>query len=129
MIEKMATLPGNIIGFRAAGQVTAEDFTQTVLPEVKAHMTTHEELNYMLYLETDLKNFSVGAWLQDGWLGLKNLTNWNRSAIISNSETLKGVTDVFSKIMPGVFRVYPFDQEREAINWVSGFGDNAKQTS
>ncbi|MBW8360748.1 MAG: STAS/SEC14 domain-containing protein [Kaistella sp.] len=119
MISKINDLPGNMIGFRATGDVTAEDFQNTVIPEVKEFLKTQDQLNYMLVLDTDVKNFTSGAWISDAWLGLKELTKWNRSAIISDSKTIKVVTDIFSKVMIGEFKVFEHSDYDAAVAWVS----------
>ena len=62
----------------------------------------------------------MGAWLQDALLGVKHITKWNRAAIISDSETVIGFTDVFSKLMPGEFRGYHKADYNKAVDWVSG---------
>ncbi|MCH5597886.1 SpoIIAA family protein [Niabella ginsengisoli] len=119
MIEKIENVPPNVIAFRAYGDVTAEDFKNTMIPLVDEHMKTNTGLNYVLHLNTDITRFSGGAWLQDTWLRLKHFTDCHRAAIISDSHTIQKFTDVFSKVMPGEFRFYPIAQEQQAIHWVS----------
>lgn len=119
MISKINDLPANMIGFRATGDVTAEDFQNTVIPDVKEFLKTQDNLNYMLVLDTDVKNFTSGAWISDAWLGLKELTKWNRSAIISDSQTIKVLTDIFSKVMIGEFKVFEHSEYDRAVAWVS----------
>ena len=81
------------------GEVTKEDFEKLVIPRVKEKVEQFGELNYLLYLDTDLDNFTMGAWLEDLLLGLKNLTNWNRSAIVTDKEGIRDFTSVFSVLM------------------------------
>ena len=126
MIEQVSSLPNKVIGFRAIGEVTANDLKDILIPAVDEHLKTNKELNYLLYLDTDIKNFTAGAWVQDSWLGMKHLLKWNRAAIISDSGTIKNFTDVFSKVMPGEFRVYTHDQEAEALSWVSETTDTPR---
>ena len=114
------TAPDNMVAFRATGEVTKEDFVNIVIPQSKAAMEQNGELNYLLVLDTDLKNFTMGAWIQDAALGLKALTKWNRAAIVSDKESIRTFTDVFSKFVPGEFRGYEHDELEEAIAWVSG---------
>lgn len=119
MIIPIKPLPDNVIGFTAAEDVTADDFKNTVIPAVEEFMKDHKDLNYLLSLNTSITNFTVGSWLQDALLGLKNMTNWNRAAILTESKGIKIFTDVFSKVMPGEFRVYSHDNEGDAIHWLS----------
>lgn len=119
MITQLENMPPNAVGFKAEGTITKEDFEQTVNPSVKASIEKNGKLNYLLVLDTDLGNFSAGAWLQDALLGIKHLTKWNRAAIVSDSEGVKKFTDAFSILVPGEFKGFSKSEQQEAIKWVS----------
>ncbi len=118
MIQQITDLPENMVGFRASGEVTKDDF-DIVLKRVEEIVEKTGKLNYLLYLETSPANFTIGAWVKDGLLGVQNLTKWNRAAIVSDSEIVKKFTDVFSDIMPGEFKGFEMDDLQHAIDWTS----------
>lgn len=108
-----------MVGFRATGKVTREDFDKVVIPAVNDLVARTNELNYLMVIDTDLKNFSIGAWWKDALMGLKNITKWRRAAIVSGSEGIRQFTDIFSAIVPGEFKGFePYDLE-SAIYWVA----------
>ena len=74
MITQINDLPTNMVGFRASGEVTKEDF-EPVLKQVEELVERTDKLNYLLVLDTSPKDFTAGAWLQDGLLGIKNRPN------------------------------------------------------
>jgi hypothetical protein len=117
MITIIPEAPENVAAFSATGEVTKEDFESVVIPLVKAKVDEFEELNYLLYLDTDLSNFTMGAWLQDALLGLKNLTKWNRTAIVTDKEGVQNFTDIFSVLMPGEFKSFPKENLYNALYW------------
>lgn len=119
MIVQIPDLPDTMVGFRADGEVTKDDF-EVVKHQVASLVEKTGKLNYLLFLDTSPSEFTAGAWLQDALLGIKNITKWNRAAIISDSETVINFTDVFSKLMPGEFRGYHKADYDEAVDWVSG---------
>ncbi len=118
MIQQITDLPKNIVGFRASGEVTKDDF-DIVLKKVEEIVEKTGKLNYLLYLDTSPANFTIGAWMKDGLVGVQNLTKWNRAAIVSDSEIIKKFTDVFSDIMPGEFKGFEMDDLQHAIDWTS----------
>lgn len=120
MISQFKNIPNTMVGFRASQEVTKDDFDQVVLPAVAELVQRTDELNYMLVLDTPLKNFTIGAWIKDAMLGLNNLSKWNRVAIVSDSESLNTFTNMFSKVVPGEFRGYTPDELENAVDWVSG---------
>jgi len=120
MITQLTDVPGNIAAFRASGHVDKKDFEEVVLPAVNAMVTKYNELNYLLWMDTPLKNFSGGAWMEDLLLGIKKLTKWHRAAIVTDSDAINWFTDVFSFLAPGEFKGFYPEQLPTAIEWVSG---------
>jgi len=120
MIEQLAGVPDNVAAFRASGEVTKKDFTETVIPVVNNLVKKYDELNYLMLIDTPLTNFSGGAWIEDIVLGFKKLTKWNRVAILTEMDTLNWLTDVFSYLVPGEYKGFYPEQLPAAMEWVSG---------
>lgn len=119
MVEQIKNLPGNMVGFRAMAMVTKEDFENIVTPEVEKIVAKTGELNFMLVLDTNVKDFTVGAWMQDALLGLKNLTKWHRAAIVTDDTAIHQFTAVFSALVPGEFKGFKKIDMDLAVAWVS----------
>jgi hypothetical protein len=126
MIEQIENLPSNMVGFRATATVTKEDFEQQVMPRVEALVAQTGKLNYMLVLDTNVADFTAGAWMQDALLGLKNLTKWNRAAIVTDDTAIHNFTTVFSALMPGEFKGFKKIDMDIAVNWVSEKSDKTE---
>ncbi|RZJ39526.1 MAG: STAS/SEC14 domain-containing protein, partial [Chryseobacterium sp.] len=114
-----AGAPNNIAAFRATGEVTKENYQTVVLPEIERLLKQINHINFLLVLDTELENFTTGAWMQDALLGLKNLAKWNRSAIVTDFDTIISFTNGFSYIVPGEFKGFKKSEFDEAVTWVS----------
>jgi hypothetical protein len=119
MIQRISSLPETMVGFRAVGEVTKEDFDHIVIPAVKEIVEKTGQLNYLLVIDTSIENFTAGAWVKDAILGIKNLTQWQRAAIVSDSKAIKKFTDFFSMLIPGEFKGFDHESLQEAIDWTS----------
>jgi hypothetical protein len=119
MIHLETNTPNNIAAFRATGEVTKEDYQNVVIPEVERVISEIGHINFLLYLDTDIENFSAGAWLQDALLGLKNIAKWNRAAIVTDSDAVIKFTSGFSYLVPGEFKGFKKEEYNQAITWVS----------
>jgi hypothetical protein len=119
MIHQIDTTD-NIVAFRALAEVTKEDFLTVVVPAVEHLVKQTNEINFLLVLDTDIKNFTAGAWLEDALLGLKHLGKWNRAAIITDTEEIISFTNGFSYIVPGEFKGFKKVDFNKALNWVEG---------
>ncbi|OJX49778.1 MAG: STAS/SEC14 domain-containing protein [Flavobacterium sp. 38-13] len=119
MIEILPSLPKNIAAFRATGKVTKEDYQKVMAPRVNELVSNTGELNFFFLIDTELGDFTLGAWFQDALLGLKHLASWKRAAIVIDSPQARKFTDEFSILAPGEFRGYPKEQYSEALEWVT----------
>ena len=119
MIYKIDTSE-NVVAFRALAEVTKEDFQRVVVPAIEQIIKEINEINFLLLLDTDIQNFTVGAWLEDAMIGLKHLGKWNRAAIVCDSDAIISFTNGFSYIAPGEFRGFKKEALNKALNWVEG---------
>ena len=120
MIKQLLDAPDNVAAFTANGEVSAGDFETIILPVCRQKAEQYGELNYLLQLQNDTPNFTIGAWFNDMVLGLQNLTKWNRAAIVTDKQFIHDITAVFSKVMPGEFKGYNHDELSNALQWCAG---------
>jgi hypothetical protein len=114
--------PQNVVAFRATGEVTQDDYKNVIVPAIENLVKRIDEINFLFLIDTDLENFTAAAWMQDAWVGLKNLGKWNRSAIVTDSERAISFTNGFSYMVPGEFKGFKKEAFDEAMNWVEGNG-------
>ena len=119
MIELITPTPSNVIGFKASGEITSDDYEKVVFPQVKKQVKAVSELNYVFVIDTNLKSFSGGAWVQDAWLGLKELAHWHRVAIVSDEERIRKFTDTAGNFVPGEYKGFSMSELNQAINWAA----------
>lgn len=118
MIQILPSIPKNIAAFRATGKVTKDDYQQVMVPRVNELVNSYGELNFFFVIDTELKDFTLGAWFQDALLGLRHLASWKRAAIIIDNPAAIRFTDAFSILAPGEFRGFSKDQYSEALEWI-----------
>jgi hypothetical protein len=118
MINQITDVPANMVAFRASGEVTKDDF-DVVFKKVEELVKNTGKLNYLLVLQNSPADFTAGAWLQDALLGIKNITKWNRAAIVTDSQGVIVFTDAFSKLMPGEFKGFYKEEYNTAVDWTA----------
>lgn len=119
MIETLNDTPDNVAGFRATGKVTKDDYKTVIEPHVEKLAKENDEVNFLMLMDTDFENYTAGAISQDMLLGFKELTKWNRVAVVSDSENLIKATNAFSVLAPGSYKGFLKEEYLDAINWVS----------
>lgn len=119
MLQIMEDMPANVVGVRALGKVTEEDYKQTLAPALKKVSEEFGEINFLMIFETDLKNFTYGAWMQDAKVSLKHFTKWNRIAIVSDQLVVENLSYVFNYISPAKSKGFPIADIGLAKSWIS----------
>ncbi|MDQ6901766.1 MAG: STAS/SEC14 domain-containing protein [Bacteroidota bacterium] len=119
MIEVINGLPQHVAAFRATGLVSREDYQKLINPIVKKIVTTFGKVNYMLVLQTPLKNYTLSAWIEDASLGLRHLSKWKKIAIVSDKQGIVNFTNTFGKLNPGETRGFRMEDLGLAEQWVS----------
>jgi hypothetical protein len=119
MLQFIRDLEPHVVGIHAVGEVTKEDIETVLIPRIDDLVKRQGEINYLLVLETDVKNFTVGAWWDDLKLGLKNFTKWNKIAIVSDQKGVEWFSDAFRFFIPGKSKGFSLDQLDEAVKWIT----------
>src|SRR5436190_3269292 len=119
MITQLQNTPDNVAGFRATGEITKEDYQNVIIPRIDELVKEKDEINFLFLIDTELKEFTAGAWLQDALIGIKHLTKWKRAAIVTDNEGAIKFTDAFSLVAPGEFKGFRKSEYENALNWVS----------
>ena len=119
-MNEIRDVPENVFAVIASGDVTTEDYKSVMLPGLEAQSVKQDKINFILVLDTDISNLSIGAWIQDMWAGIKHLTNWNRVAIVTDQKGVEKFTDMFSYVVPGEFKGFPLAELNNAKSWAAG---------
>ncbi|MBS1686722.1 MAG: STAS/SEC14 domain-containing protein [Bacteroidetes bacterium] len=119
MVTQIAGLAGNTVGFTFTGDITKEQYDTIIMPAIEQARGSGEHINMLLVINTDLSNFTAGAWTKDALVSLKNLTRFNKVAVVSDSHLVKNVTAMANVIVPGDYKYFLPTEESEAKVWVS----------
>jgi hypothetical protein len=120
MLKLINDLPPHIAGIHAFNNVTETEYEDALTPLFDDLIKRNNEINFVLVLETDIRNFTSGAWCGNTKIGFKYFFKWNRVAIVTDQERVLGYSDLFKYIIPGKFKKFPLDALDKAIRWVSG---------
>ncbi|GAA4313084.1 STAS/SEC14 domain-containing protein [Mucilaginibacter gynuensis] len=119
MLQFINDMPVHVVGIHAVGKVTREDIDTVLIPHLNNMVEQHGEINYLLVLETDIKNFTAGALWQDIKIGLKHFTKWNKIAVVTDQKGVEQFSNWFRILIPGKSRGFPLERLDEAIKWIA----------
>lgn len=119
MVKQIPDLPDNVLGFRAKGTVTANDYESVIIPAVEALFSRQSKVRFLYHLGEDFSGFEAAAVWDDAKLGLKHLAGWEKMAVVSDVEWIRAGIKVFGLAIPGHVRVFHNRELAEATRWVT----------
>ena len=118
MIKLIPGLPDNVLGFEASGSVTAEDYESVLIPAVEKKLTEQKKIRLLYYLGSDFSDFEFGAMWDDAKIGLQHLTAWERIAVVTDIDWIRGAVKIFGFAMPGKVCVFENNDLEKAKEWL-----------
>jgi SpoIIAA-like len=115
-------LPAGVLGFRASGKVTSDEYREMMEP-IYAALERGEKLNIYFELADDFHGLDWGALVQDmkaaGSVGLKHRSSWERMALVTDVDWVRYGASAFGWLAPGELRLFEPATRDEARGWVS----------
>jgi len=118
MIELIPGLPPGTLGFRAHGQVTADDCERVIVPDVEAAFALNRKLRLLYLTAGDFVGFDPGAVWNDVKLGARHFSGWERIALVTDVPWLQLAAGTMGFMVPGKFRLFPVAELSEAKRWI-----------
>ena len=119
MLTLISNLPPFAVGVTAQGEITKKDFETVMIPALEKASKECPAINFMMVFETSVKNFTVGAWLQDVKVNVGFFLKWNKIAIVCNENFLQKISTISNVIIPGEVKNFELHQLQAAEEWIS----------
>jgi hypothetical protein len=119
MIEVMTDLPDRVLGLRARGEVSAQDYRTVLVPAIEEKLTKHKKARLLYVLGDDFEGYTGGAAWEDAKVGMKHLTAFERVAVVTDVDWIEKMIKAFGFVIPGEVRVFDDDDLEEARLWIS----------
>ena len=122
MIAQLRDLPPGVIGFRASGKMTRDEYQQMMQPIYRA-LERGERLNIYFELGQDFEGLDLGALWEDlraaGSVGLKHRSSWQKMAVVTDKNWIRHGAAVFGPLAPGELRLFDVHEADEARAWIA----------
>jgi len=119
MLKPIADLPEGVIGFEALGRIEATDYSDVLMPAVRALAEQDRDVRIVLVFAA-WDGMSPRATWEDLKLGVGNLSRWKRIALVTDLDWMITVTSLFGWMTPGELKRFPIAERDRAIAWASG---------
>ena len=125
MVERLADLPEDVLGFRATGTITRDEYRELMEP-IYATLERGEKLNIYFELADAFHGLDLGALWEDmkaaGSVGLKHRSSWQRMAVVTDKDWIRHAAAAAGWLAPGELRLFAPGETAAAKAWVAGSG-------
>jgi hypothetical protein len=118
MLERIADLPDNVLGFVAKGKLTGDDYTTVLIPAVDTMLASHDKIRLLFVFGTEFDGLTGGAIWEDTRVGFGHVTRWEKIAVVTDTEWLRHAVDIFGYLIPGEVKGYTSAELPDARAWV-----------
>jgi SpoIIAA-like len=123
VIEPLEDLPAGVIGFRATGHVTRDEYRDVLLPAMREQAEAGE-VRLVFAIGPGFEEFEAGAMWEDTkvgvTLGIGHHSAWKRCALATDEEWVAKAFHMFAWMAPGEVETFRLDELDEAKEWAAG---------
>lgn len=120
MIEQIDDVPADIFGVRAVGTLTAEDYATVIAPVVDDATRERKRLRCLVEVGPDFTGVTPAAAWEDVRLGLRAMRSFDGCAVLTDSDAIRGASQVAGFLMPCPVRVFELGERAAAVEWLTG---------
>ena len=119
MIVELGGFADDIVAVQAQGQVTGDDYTETLVPAVERRLERFDKVRLLYQIGPDFKRFTTTALWEDTRVGLHHLHAFERIAVVTDTGWIGKLVKTIAPTMPGKLRCFSLDEIDTATNWIS----------
>lgn len=128
MIEPIDGLPDGVLGLRAKGEVTEDDYKNVVEPLFDEVHRKGERVQFLFDFPPEFESFSVGAAWEDFKLGMRYMRLVERCAVVSDKGWIRAATKGASLVTPAAVRTFDEGGFQGAVGWLGEAAGGATLT-
>jgi hypothetical protein len=119
MLQLLHDMPPFVVAVRATGKVTKDDFDKVLLPAFDRVARAYDGIHFLLVLDNDISDFTLGAWWDDMKAGIQHFTKWKKIAVVTDSPVVEKFSDFFTLLTPGKSKGYKKHELVQAKTWIA----------
>lgn len=125
MLEKLNDVPQGIVGLRAVGKLSKEEYESVLEPLLEEARREVRRIRFLYQLGPDFEGFTPGAAWEDAKLGLRYMRLFEACAIVTDIGWIREATRLARFMMPCPVQVFGNRERPKAIEWLQSVPESA----
>ena len=117
MFQVMPESDGKIMGIRATGKLTDQDY-QVLIPKLEALIKQHGKIRLLCFIDEEFTGMEPGAMWDDAKFFLPHRADFEKMAIVGGPKWVELAMKLFAPLMKGDYQTFSGDQLAEAWEWI-----------
>jgi len=118
MVTIMPESHANVVGIKAEGKVTDEDYKTIIIPAIDAMLAENDKGNFLYYLSPEFAGFELGAMWDDFKYAAGHHTKFNRIALVGGPRWVEWSSKVCGHFVDAEVKAFEDSELEDAWNWV-----------
>ncbi|MGD9529047.1 STAS/SEC14 domain-containing protein [Pseudonocardia sp.] len=118
MIEKLGDVPDGVIGVRASGTLTAQDYASVVDPLVDELTREGRRGRFLVEVAPDFRGLTPAALVQDVRDGVRAIRSFDGCAVVTDVAWIRRATAAAAAVLPYPLRTFRGHQRAAAQAWL-----------
>lgn len=116
--EILDDLPRDVVGIRARGVITAQDYEQTLVPLVDEKLKIHDHLKLLFVLDDAFESCSEAAAWDDMRFGFGHFGDFSKIAIVSDLGWIRHGAKLFGPLIGAQIHIFDVKDLEAARSWI-----------
>jgi hypothetical protein len=121
MFKFIEGLPADVMAIEAIGQVTHEDYRNTLIPKAEA-MMAKGPIKMLYVVGAAFTGFDLEALWDDSAFGIKHWHDFSQIAVVTDHTWLSAMVSMFKPFFHGEVRLFSLSELPAAKNWIAAHG-------
>ncbi len=119
MFELIDGLGDGVVGVRASGKVSSEDYANVLDPAVAKATAGGKKARLLYELGSDFEGYEAGAVFADAKLGMGSFSSFSKIAVVTDTDWIRHAVHLFGPLIPGDVRVFATSESSAARTWIA----------
>jgi len=117
--KNWSDLPANEQGISAEKKITVTDYEKELIPMLEEKTKANNKFRMVYQLENDFSRFDMRAMLDDAKKTFKNISKWDRIALVSDHVMINSFARFFRHLTTCELRLFKNEELDEAKSWIT----------
>lgn len=109
----------DVIALKAEGNITGEDYTETLIPLAEAAIKAHGKVKLLYWCGEEFSGFSAGAAWDDARFGISHMGDFSKIAFVSDVGWLRESVKLFGPLLSAPVQVFANSDVDKTKDWIA----------